>query len=197
MRERIINEILNSVMESIIIVDNDNNIVFTNPALYDLFEVDKDVDLTEMNFLDFVAREHWDIVNSQTNTRKDGESSRYELKLRTAKGNEKWVSLSVCPRLDDDSNTVGAFATVVDITKRKKMEFEIARSEKRFRDIALCSADWLWETDRNGRYTYCSEKVVECLGYDSDEIIGKTAFDLMPEEDRREMKNVYINLLRK
>ena len=197
MREQIINEILNSVMESIIIVDNDNNIVFTNPALYDLFEVEKDVDLTEMNFLDFVAREHWDIVNRQTDIRKDGQASRYELKLKTAKGNEKWVSLSVCPRLDDESRTVGAFATVVDITKRKKMALEIARSEKRFRDIALCSADWLWETDRNGKYTYCSDKVVDCLGYDSEEIIGRTAFDLMPEEDRHLMKKVYIDLLRK
>ena len=55
---KIYSEILNSVMESILIVDNDNKIVFSNPTLQQLFEVDSDEDLTGRNFLDFVVKEH-------------------------------------------------------------------------------------------------------------------------------------------
>ncbi len=189
-----LSEILNSVMESILIVDNDNKIEFSNPTLHKLFEVDSAEDLTGRNFLDFVIKEHWGIVSDQTNTRKSGESSRYELKIITAKKNIKWASLSVCPRVDGEGNTIGAFATVVDITKMKTMQFELAESEERFRDIALCTADWLWETDQDARYTFCSEMVIDCLGYSAEEIIGKTPFDLMPSEDKKYMKNRYLSI---
>ena len=187
-------EILNSVMESILIVDNDNKIEFSNPTLHQLFEVDSAEDLTGRNFLDFVVEEHWDIVTKQTDTRKSGESSRYELKIVTAKNNIKWASLSVCPRLDEQGNTIGAVATVVDITKMKLMQLDLAESEERFRDIALCTADWLWETDQNGTYTFCSEMVIDCLGYSADEIIGKTPFDFMPPDDKKYMKKRYLNI---
>jgi PAS domain S-box-containing protein len=59
-------------------------------------------------------------------------------------------------------------------------------SQKRFQDIALSSADWVWEVDAQGRYTYCSDRVVEVLGYTVEEMLGKTPFDFMlPEEVER------------
>jgi len=188
-------EILNSVMESIFIVDNDNIILFSNSSLYQLLETDDD--LTGRSFLDFVPLDYRDTVNDQTRIRKKGASSRYELKILTAKNNEKWVSLSVSPRMNDLGTTIGALATVVDITKRKKMELELAESEMRFRDMAECSADWLWETDKNGRYVYCSQNVINSLGYSADEVVGKTPFDFMLPENVNSMKKLYINFLRK
>ncbi len=45
--------------------------------------------------------------------------------------------------------------------------------ESRLSDVALCNADWAWETDMLGRYTYCSEQVQRVLGYASAEIVGQ------------------------
>lgn len=56
-------------------------------------------------------------------------------------------------------------------------------SERRFRDVAHISADWIWEVDAEGRYLYASESVMELLGYRPAEILGKTAFDLMPPDE--------------
>src|SRR5690606_28481324 len=36
---------------------------------------------------------------------------------------------------------------------------EVERSRRRFRDFAGSSSDWLWETDRNGRFLFVSETV--------------------------------------
>ncbi|HNT74973.1 MAG TPA: PAS domain S-box protein [Anaerolineae bacterium] len=56
----------------------------------------------------------------------------------------------------------------------------------RFRDVAELTADWIWETDVTGRYTYCSERVRTLLGYEVAEVIGKTFLDLaLPEEAAR------------
>ncbi len=58
--------------------------------------------------------------------------------------------------------------------------------ELRFRDVAESMSDWVWEVDADVRYTYCSEKVKDVLGYSAGEMIGKTPFDLItPDEDER------------
>ncbi|KAA6185142.1 PAS domain S-box protein, partial [Thiohalocapsa marina] len=54
------------------------------------------------------------------------------------------------------------------------------RDEQRFKDLALILADWIWETDAEGRYTYVSDKAEGCLGLTPEDLLGKTPFDLMP-----------------
>jgi two-component system, cell cycle sensor histidine kinase and response regulator CckA len=46
--------------------------------------------------------------------------------------------------------------------------------------------DWVWEVDAEGLYTYVGPQIVDLLGYSPEEILGKSAFDLMsPEEAAR------------
>ncbi len=85
-------------------------------------------------------------------------------------------------------------AIVRDITDRKRAERELKESEKRFHDVALSSADWIWEVDKNGRYTFASGKVKELLGYDPEELIGKTPFDLMPENEAERVGKIFRRL---
>ncbi len=180
-------EILNSVMESILIVSSDNVILFCNPVLYELFEIEISEDLIGRSFLDFVSKDQWDIVFDQTTKRTEGESSRYELSIVTEKNNSKTVLLSVVPRKDEKGRITGSIATIADITERKRIELELADSENRFRDIALCSADWVWEIDASIRYTFCSDNVIQLIGYTASEVLGKTPFDFMTPESAEEI----------
>ena len=56
----------------------------------------------------------------------------------------------------------------------------LVMSEKRFHDIVNASADWVWEVDTSGRYTYVSESVTQLLGYAPEDLLGKTPFAIMP-----------------
>ena len=67
----------------------------------------------------------------------------------------------------------------------------IKESEKFNRTILQCTSDWIWEIDNEGKYCYCSGKVEQILGYTSEEIIGKTPFDLMPEGENEKIKEIY------
>lgn len=64
-------------------------------------------------------------------------------------------------------------------------------SEERFRALVETINDWMWEVDANGIYTYASPKVRDLLGYEPEEILGRTPFDFMPAEEA-ERVNVHF-----
>jgi PAS domain S-box-containing protein len=53
----------------------------------------------------------------------------------------------------------------------------LTQSETRFRDFALTSSDWFWESDANHRFTYISEGIRE-FGQDPARRIGRSRIDL-------------------
>jgi PAS domain S-box-containing protein len=75
------------------------------------------------------------------------------------------------------------------------MEDALRESEKRFRDISYSMADWVWEVDNNGRYTFTSGSVADVLGYSPEELIGKTLFHLMSEDDSRCIGEVFRRII--
>lgn len=61
----------------------------------------------------------------------------------------------------------------------KAKENEVLReSEERFRDFAEASSDWFWETDNQDRFTFVSGRVSELLGFQPEDLIGKTRSEL-------------------
>jgi diguanylate cyclase (GGDEF)-like protein/PAS domain S-box-containing protein len=66
-----------------------------------------------------------------------------------------------------------------DVSQRQAMLATLARSEQRFRDFAASSADWLWETDGVGRFTYISPGVANVLGYEPEELQGRGQLDVL------------------
>src|SRR5689334_19690415 len=47
--------------------------------------------------------------------------------------------------------------------------------------VASTSADWLWEADTDHRLTYSSHGVLQLLGYEPGELLGRSTQSLMPE----------------
>jgi PAS domain S-box-containing protein len=68
---------------------------------------------------------------------------------------------------------------------------ELKTSEERIRSLVETTSDWVWEVDANGVYTYASPKVRDLLGYEPDEIIGRTPFDLMPAEEAERVRVIF------
>ena len=100
---------------------------------------------------------------------------------------EKYFQISVFSPEKD------CFATVFsDITDKKLIEQSLRKSKERFRSLVEATSDWIWEIDENLRYTYASSKIKEILGYEPEEIIGKTPFDLMPPNEAKKIKEKFL-----
>lgn len=79
----------------------------------------------------------------------------------------------------------------VEALRYKRAEEEVGKSRKRFRSLTEATSDGIWEVDENVVYTYASPKVRDLLGYEPDELIGKTPFDLMPPEEARRVADIF------
>ncbi len=74
---------------------------------------------------------------------------------------------------------------------------KLRAAEKRFSDIAYSTSDWLWETDENGRFTYCSGGVHEVIGYYAHEMMGRTIFDFLAPSEEAYREYLQNELFRK
>ncbi len=82
-----------------------------------------------------------------------------------------------------------------EIETRKKIARDLRESEMKFRSLTEALADIIWEVDVEGRYTFISEQVTRILGYTQDELIGRTAFDLMPEDEAARLRSIFMELV--
>ncbi|MCK5097027.1 MAG: PAS domain S-box protein, partial [Desulfobacteraceae bacterium] len=103
---------------------------------------------------------------------------------------------------DSNDNIIGSLSSGNDITDRKKSEAALqqaekilALSEKRFRDISLSMADWIWEVDAKGRYIFSAGNSKKVLGYENDELLGKTPFDFMPQDEALKIQKRFMEII--
>jgi PAS domain S-box-containing protein len=88
--------------------------------------------------------------------------------------------------------------TLKEIVGRKEVEKALQESEERFRQVAECSGEFIWEVDVNGLYTYANPVVEEILGYKPEEIIGKKHFyDFFHPDIRETLKKAAFEIVAK
>ena len=92
---------------------------------------------------------------------------------------------------DDIISLVGVHT---DITELKQTEEKLRYSESRFRDVALSTSDWIWETNAQGEYTYLSGGVEKVLGYLPEELLNKTPFFLMTESEKERVFPIFSEI---
>jgi len=121
-------ELFDNAMEGIVVVDENETIVFSNEAFASIFEFESAKRAIGKNILEFLDEEQKNILLDQSKQRRERRSSRYELNISTARGNPRTILVSVSPRLNKNGEFVGSFGTVLDITDRKQAETDLRKA---------------------------------------------------------------------
>lgn len=119
-----------------------------------------------------------------------------EHRLRAKDGTWRWVmGVGRVSSRNEDGSPKRVTGTMIDIGPLKAAEERLAVSERRFRDVALTSGDWVWEVGADGRYVYASDSIQRIMGYDPEELRGKTPFDLMPPDEAERVGTLFTELI--
>ncbi len=105
-----------------------------------------------------------------------------------------WVSLNSKRVAGPDGKTLHYSGFIEDVTERKQAEDALKQSEERYRALVETSSDWVWEVDANAKYTYADPKVQKILGYTPEEVIGRTPFELMSEEESHRVGAIFAEV---
>ncbi|MEI6389581.1 MAG: PAS domain S-box protein, partial [Verrucomicrobiota bacterium] len=78
--------------------------------------------------------------------------------------------------------------------RSEQMSQSLRESEERYHTLVETTFDWVWEVDAQDRYTYVSPRVWDMLGYRPEEVLGRTPFDLMPEDEARRVQALFAQI---
>ena len=81
------------------------------------------------------------------------------------------------------------------LIERNELNESLKESKERFRSLLENTSDWIWESDKKGRYTYSSPRVEELLGFSSKETMHKTIMDFVPSNLKNLYQETFKNLL--
>lgn len=83
-------------------------------------------------------------------------------------------SLSKTPEITE--RTMRRWSRMVE---RVRVEERLKVSESRFHDLVDTIEDWIWEVDAEGIYTFASSRSQHVVGYEPEELLGKSPLDFM------------------
>ena len=192
-KERAFTESLVNTAQNIILeLDTEGRIVRFNPYMEEISGYRLDEVRGKDWFDMFIPKHDRERIRKIFSTAINGIRTRGNINTIVNKdGQEREIEWYDKTLKDGRGNTIGLLAIGQNVTERKRADEEIRESEARFRDMALSTSDWVWEVDAEGRFTYCSEKVFDIMGYTVEEMLGKTPFDFMLREEAARVGNIF------
>jgi PAS domain S-box-containing protein len=124
--------------------------------------------------------------------RAGGRIDRYETIRVTKTGKYVDVSLAISPIKDLSGKLVGFSKIAHDITERKREKEALRQSEMRYRKIVETTSEGVWLVNSTLHNSYVNRQMAEMLGYEPEEMLGRSVFDFYFPEDVEGKKQVLM-----
>jgi len=121
-----------------------------------------------------------------------GRPSDEEVQIQRPDGRRLWVRIIAEPVTDDDGRVVRIEGAVQDIDRRKRIELELRKSDRRFRELAESMPLMVWSADIEGRIDFHSGLVEEFTGLSERELHGEGWLDAVHPDDRDETAAAWL-----
>ncbi len=154
-----------------------------NPKFEELFGLTpEEAQAPGFDFRRLVAPQSRPVIEERSRKLATGEelSSRYEFTALDKKGDEIEVEVSVSyVPYKDGTATQGILR---DVTERKRAERELERRRQQWDALMANTPDLVYFKDDSHRMIRASQAYADIFGVDAEDLVGKTALELWPEE---------------
>jgi len=144
--------------EGLAFVDARENITLANPSAEEIFGVATG-GLVGRNLSRFMTPKFFKIIKKQTEKRRAGEKSTYEIEIIRADGKECQILITATPRFDEKREYLGADTFFKDVTEQKKFEEELRKSHEQLRSLSAHL-----QAVREGERTSIAREIHDDLG---------------------------------
>ncbi|MDH3237366.1 MAG: PAS domain S-box protein [Deltaproteobacteria bacterium] len=114
---------------------------------------------------------------------------------RRRNGELYWESAGLTPIRSAEGNVTNFLWVARDITEQRLADEALKESQERYQSLVEKIHDLVFEFDQDTAHTYVSPRVRDVLGYEPEEILGKTPFDLMPKFERERVAELVAPII--
>ena len=114
-----------------------------------------------------------------------GEPRMREKYLALPNGHTRCFEVHAYPIKDECGATIQAVEHARDVSERKDLERKLKESEERYRMVVEMAREGIYILNAEARFVFANQRLTEMLGYQLDEILGRSVFEFMDEEARK------------
>lgn len=177
-------EILESVGDCFIALDNDYRFVYFNRCAEDYFEVKREEVLGKVLWEAFPAEKGEIFLEKYREALKTQEIIRLE--APSVVKENRWLSIDIYP------SEKGLSIYFRDITTRKEAEEKLRESEERFRNMADHAPVMVWITEKDASCSYLSQSWYEFTGQTPETGLGFGWLDAVHPDDAKMSHDIFV-----
>lgn len=176
-----------------IIVLQDGKIIFANPKSVELFKASTREDLLGQNMLYYIHDDFQEIVTKRIKLLENNTPvGLLEEKYVLLDGTILDVEVIATPVEYMDRPAIQVI--IQDISSRKEMERKLYKSQEQYRSVVENLKEVIFQTDKQGYWTFLNPAWREITGFTIEESVGKPVIDYVHPDDRKH-NNQLLQLL--
>ncbi len=188
--------IISSVKEGIAVLNAKLKIVTWNKSLVEITGIEGEDALLKRIENIFPDVENYDYTISLKKCLSGKTILLNDTFLKTpAKKEGGWFNISFAPHISTSNDIIGVIITFRDITQSKIAEVALAYSEERYRQVVENVSEAIASIGIDGTILFVNEVAATLVNSNTDILIGKNAFDIVPNFLRNKLKTGIDKLL--
>lgn len=165
--------VTDNIQEGLIMVDNDDVIVFVNPMFCKLFKYNEKALVGKICAQTLFDEKDWNLIQQKNIERKQGITERYEIEIVSGENERIPVLLNASPVYDNHGIIQGSMAVCTDLSNQKHVEAELRQEKAFFKQLYDFAPIGIVLLDNDDRIIDMNSEFVELFGYSRIEMIGK------------------------
>ncbi|HEY3429174.1 MAG TPA: PAS domain S-box protein, partial [Cyclobacteriaceae bacterium] len=160
----------------------EGGVTFWSEEMYNIFGLDKNVDLNVPNLQELLWGEHHELLNSATaHLLEHGTAYDYTMRTKTPLGHTKWVRVYAHP-IEENGEITGAGGICHDVTFYKEAEDLARKNERNYRSLFEQATDSITMVDFKGNFIDVNTSFCQLLGYSREELLLMNIADVIDPE---------------
>lgn len=187
-------ELFERLHEGILFNTHEGKIIDVNPAMVQLLGYESKEELLKHNFA-----EMYDDPSARPamigKLEGSGELRDNEIVLRRKDGKKVYCISSGFVTRDAAGKPIRLQGTFVDVTERMEMERRLRREQEFVRRLVDSFPDMIVVVDREGRFTFVSERIKDILGVSPEEYIGKKIGERLDSNGKHRAQEMFERVI--